>query len=89
MPRVIGYTYCADTHCVSCTQEAANVGILTRVPPLELGTDEHGLAYDLTDREGNRVHPMFSTDEVPARGEHCGDCGNVIAEGWDNGEEEN
>ena len=73
MPRIIAYTYCADVHCPACASADADVGILHRAPPLSLDVDEHGLAYDLIDREGNRVHPVFSTDEHEFT--HCGDCG--------------
>lgn len=45
------------------------------MPPLRLDTDEHGLAFDLIDREGNPVHPVFSTDERGDSLTHCGDCG--------------
>lgn len=70
--KIIGYSYCADVHCPDCAARDAAVGILKRVPLLQMGTDEHGLAYDLVDREGNPVHPMFTTDEYEF--EVCGDC---------------
>lgn len=73
MTRVIAYTYEADVHCPDCANHRAAVGLLTRRPPLQIGTDEHGLAFDLVDREGNPVHPVFSTDEHDFT--HCGDCG--------------
>lgn len=72
MPRIIAYTYDADVHCPDCAAHDAAVGILRREPPLTLDVDEHGLAYDLIDREGNRVRPVFSTDEIPWQ--HCSDC---------------
>lgn len=73
--RIIGYTYCADIHCPDCASRDAAVGILQRVPPLSMDTDEHGLAYDLHDRENNRVHPVFDIDEdVGGSFTHCGDC---------------
>lgn len=75
--RIIGYAYDADCHCVDCTRERADVGLLKRVPPLKLDTDEHGIALDLVDDEGNDVHPIFSTDEN-ATDETCGDCGNKL-----------
>jgi hypothetical protein len=75
MTRIVAYTYCADVHCPACAERHAAVGILTRQPPLSLDTDEHGLALDLHDREGNPVHPVFSTDEViPSHWTHCGTC---------------
>lgn len=78
--RSIGYTYSADVHCPACAYNAAACGILTRRPPLELGTDEHGLAFDLIDGEGNPVRPFFSTDEPGDAGDYCGDCGAAINE---------
>ena len=41
--------------------------------------DEHGLPDDLIDREGNRVRPVFSTDEI-APGEVCDDCFRPLVE---------
>lgn len=76
MPSIIAYTYEADVHCIDCTRECADVGLLKRVPPLRLDTDEHGIAFDLIDREGNPVHPVFSTDEHDFT--HCGDCHGEI-----------
>lgn len=71
--RIIGYTYDADVHCPTCTLEKAAIGLLIRQPPLQLDTDEHGLPYDLIDREGNPVHPIMDIDEHDFT--HCGDCG--------------
>ena len=51
-------------------------GILRREPPLSLDVDEHGLACDLVDREGNPVRPVFSTDEHDFTS--CSDCGARI-----------
>jgi hypothetical protein len=70
--RIIGYTYCADIHCPACTREDAAVGLLTRKPPLVMDTDEHGLAYDLVDREGNAPFPIYDIMEHDFT--HCGDC---------------
>jgi len=72
--KIIGYAYMAALHCPDCAQLSADVGILERRPPLRTGTDAHGLAYDLVDREGNEVHPVFDTDE-PDAGDWCDDCG--------------
>lgn len=33
-----------------------------------------------TDREGNPVQPVFSTDEHDPSGEYCDDCGEVLVE---------
>lgn len=70
--KIIAYTYCADVHCPDCTSHNAAIGALVRRPPLQLGTDQHGIAFDLIDREGNPVRPVFSTDEHGLT--HCGDC---------------
>lgn len=71
--RIIAYTYLADVHCPDYTNVDACSGLLQRKPPLQLETDEHGLPYDLVDREGNNPTPIFSTDEhLELR---CGDCG--------------
>lgn len=72
MPRIIAYTFEADVHCPDCTEHKAAIGALRREPPLQMGTDEHGIATDLVDREGNQVHPVFSTDEHGFS--HCSDC---------------
>ena len=72
MPRIIAYTYDADVHCPDCTAHDAAVGVMRREPPLSLDVDEHDLAYDLIDREGNRVRPVFSTDEHDFT--NCSDC---------------
>jgi hypothetical protein len=77
MPRVVAYTYDAAMHCPCCTGTHAALGILKRVPPLQMGTDEHGIAFDLIDREGNQVRPVFSTDEN-WQGEACDDCTETI-----------
>lgn len=75
--KVIGYAYDADYHCPHCAQRDAACGILKRYPPLKMGTDGNGLALDLIDREGNPVHPVFSTDEAIGGEDHpvCGECG--------------
>ncbi len=74
--RIVGYTYATEVHCVECTRRDADCGILVRKPPLLLDTDQHGLALDLFDREGNPVRPIFSTDE--RFGDQCGDCRDTI-----------
>jgi hypothetical protein len=71
--RIIGYTYLADMHCPACTEHKAAIGILKRQPPLQMGTDEHGIALDLVDHQSNPVRPIFSTDEV-GDCPYCGDC---------------
>jgi hypothetical protein len=37
-----------------------------------MDTDEHGLAYDLVDREGNAPFPIYDIMEHDFT--HCGDC---------------
>jgi hypothetical protein len=32
------------------------------------------------DSEGEKVHPVFESDETPPEGEYCGDCGACIGE---------
>jgi hypothetical protein len=76
--NIIAYAYDSDHHCPGCTCLAANVGTLKREPPLELGTDANGLAFDLVDREGNRVSPIHDIDEPPEEGLYCADCGGEI-----------
>ena len=71
--KIIAYAYEADIHCPDCAAEAAAAGLLKREPPLDSRTDEHGLTADLTDREGNRIHPVFDIDEYE-HDEPCGDC---------------
>lgn len=78
--KIIGYTYDADIHCPDCATHAAAVGIMQRVPPLNMGVDEHGLALDLVDRDGNPVRPVFDTDE--ASDTHCGDCREPLHGRW-------
>ena len=76
--RIVAYTFEADIHCPSCTAERANVGLLTRGPPLHPYTDEFGLTADLVDREGNPVRPVFSTDEFGVAAPHCSECGVAL-----------
>lgn len=77
--RVIAYTYLADLHCVPCTKAATPRMRLDHNHPYAMGQsckDEHGIEYDIVDREWNLIRPVFSTDEnigypLPL---HCGDC---------------
>lgn len=78
--RIIAYTYDAGMHCVACTDHRGCVGLLTREPPLQLGTDEHGIPLDLIDTEGNAVHPVFDIDETSDTGDTCDTCLGVIRE---------
>ncbi len=70
MTRIIAYTYDADIHCPACAYRLFGPG-RESVPAPGL-TDEHGIPYRTLDREGNAVHPVFSTDELYDT--HCGDC---------------
>lgn len=76
--NIIGYTFEADCHCVPCTLQRHATNPFAQTNPLGLTgddcrdeADEHGLPLASTDREGNAVHPIFSTDEG---GDTCGDC---------------
>lgn len=64
--RIIAYTYEADMHCPACT--------FARFGREEPGDecDAYGIPYEVVDREGNPVRPVFSTDENDWT--HCGDC---------------
>lgn len=81
MPKVIGYTYEADTHCVDCTIAASKRMLVDNnhpyaVPLSSFGKlDENGLHYNLVDSEGNLVHPIFDTDEGNF---YCGTCPKEI-----------
>jgi hypothetical protein len=79
MPRVIGYTFEADVHCVQCTLERHRTHPFALEYPegMDKRPDENGLPYAAVDTEGNSVHPTFSTDEN-ATEEHCGDCGEAL-----------
>lgn len=73
--RIKAYTYWADVHCPPCTEHAASVGILKRKPPMQVGTDGHGTAFDLIDPDGNPIHPVYDIDEdIDGVMTHCGDC---------------
>lgn len=71
-----GYSYEAGVHCIACTSALAAVGILKRVPPLILASDENGIAQDLQDREGNPVHPIFADQGMSD--DTCDDCGEEL-----------
>jgi hypothetical protein len=63
---IIGWAYDADLHCDSCTR--------ARFPEANREIE------NVTDSEGNAVHPVFVSDEHAPEGEYCGDCG---AELWE------
>lgn len=70
--NIIAYTYEADFHCYDCTLDRFGIG--------------GDIPDNAKDNEGNSVHPVFSTDETPARlstedGGYdvtCGDCHCII-----------
>jgi len=79
---VVAYTYEVDFHCIECTQARAARGGFRLAPEslhedAQARLDEHGVSYDAVDREGNFVHPVFSTDEIRPD-ECCGDCHTLI-----------
>ena len=73
MPTIIAYAYDADYHCTGCTRQRYLKGTLTQS---HICIDEHGLP-ELIYREGNPVHPVFSTDEN-AYSQNCGTCGDTF-----------
>lgn len=82
--RIIAYTYEADIHCENCTRLRFNIQTFTGKPGQSV--DEHGIPDNPppTDREGNEVHVVFSTDEgqLDENGDemtpYCGDCNGAI-----------
>jgi hypothetical protein len=74
--RILAYTYNAAMHCVECTRNAADIGLITREPPLKLETDMHGIALDLVDTEDNPVTAVFHHEDID--GEFCDDCHEPI-----------
>lgn len=73
--RVIAYSYDADIHCIGCTQgRLANSGFKF---PVNDRRDEHLIPENAVDSEGNKIHPIFSTDEN-SDGLYCGDCHEEI-----------
>ena len=79
--RIVAYSYLAALHCPDCTRRALRAynRQIFRPHPGPERLDEHGLPDDLIDREGNPVHPVFSTDEL-APGEACDDCFRPLME---------
>ena len=73
--RIIAYTYEAAMHCPKCTLRQFTIGRLALAHPC--ANDEHGVPYDLLDREGNEVRPVFITDEIEPY-DACDDCGEAI-----------
>ena len=100
--NIIAYAFEADYHCIDCTRTRFNPNTLNAYHPEQLN-DEHGIPtnpkglrgsyglVELVDREGNQIHPLFSTDEWQELDESylaenpiqylaCGDCHEVIKE---------
>ena len=73
---IVGYTYDAAMHCVDCARTSADVGLLRREPPLSIQADQHGIAQDLIDREGNPVSPVFCGED--SYRQTCDDCGESL-----------
>ena len=75
--RIIAYTWEADVHCPHCTYKRFGRHILPQFAQDERPElcDSHGVVINATDREGNRIHPVFDIDEDPdGTFPHCGDC---------------
>jgi hypothetical protein len=92
--NLVGYSYDADYHCVTCTLNYAR-----EVPYSEYvfgGYSDEDIAdspgiIDLTkaielgiirDSENDELHAIFNTDEAGDYPEHCGDCGVYIDTSW-------
>lgn len=75
-PRIIGYSYEADIYCPRCTQ----FRFFDPSVPTDK-RDEHLVPLEAKDREGNRVHPIFSTDEPPEHTCWCRNC-NIHVYGY-------
>lgn len=88
--RAIGYTYEADCHCIGCTfARYERGGFKIDAGALNgTGLDPCGISYGAVDREGNSLHPIFSTDEMQLDEDDneidttCGTCGGTIKEGF-------
>lgn len=75
MSTITAYAYNGAIHCPRCTRRAlgAYQQQITRPYPDPAQLDAHGLPDDMVDRDGNPVHPVFSTDENAAG--YCDTCG--------------
>lgn len=83
MPKIIAYSWQADTHSIEDTKAAAASRALqvNNYHPHAHGLssspagnrDEHGLHVNLCDPEGNMIHPVFDTDEqgLTKADKHC------------------
>lgn len=83
--RIKAYTYEADIHCVTCAVKkfALPVPALENFRSQEhyeiacrnvndSWLDENRISAHQTDSEGNKITPVFSTDESSET--HCGTC---------------
>lgn len=61
--EVVGYTYEADYHCLTCAEK-------------RFGQSVYNLDFEAEDHEGNPVHPIFLGSLEGD--EHCGDCLEAI-----------
>lgn len=76
MTTIVAYAFEAALHCPGCTRERAQHMVLDHTHPYATGrsdVDAHGIEHDLVDREGNLIHPVFSTDEIQPD-DSCDDC---------------
>lgn len=95
--EVVGYTYDAALHCVSCTLEyARNVPYAEYdfqfgqysdedIQDLQVGIFNMTKAIELEvikDSENNPLHAIFSIDEAGDTPDHCDDCGAYINTSW-------
>ena len=77
--KIIAYTFEADVHCPDCTKKAAGRLVIDHSHPYAFGfslKDEHGIEFDLFDREGSNVAPVFDIEEHGFT--HCGDCHEAL-----------
>lgn len=90
--RVVGFTYDADTHCVSCTRKYIKENWF-RMFPQHKELPEFKIEYanvdgiidghiGFEDSEGNDIHPIFSLDEAGDTPTTCGDCNALINDSW-------
>jgi hypothetical protein len=73
---IVGYAYDAALHCPDCTHEAMLANAFRREPPLKVEMDQHGIALDLIDSEGNPVTPVFCGEDAVEQ--PCDDCGTYL-----------
>lgn len=80
--KIIGYVYDAAEHCPSCTRNDY-IDFKLRLSPEAVakrstGIDQHAIPYDLIDREGNPVQPIYDIDEPGDSPESCDTCFTLI-----------